>query len=242
LSEYQAEQVDGQGDDPIGQIVDFKDVRLSKASEVIAYLTANTTLSPTAGELEEKGWLPWMDNGFVTIASTGYLVWATDSSGLHEESNSSGIKNASDFIKALGIVSKPIRVGTYPEQGDSLVGDTTNGLVKRLARVTFVSNAGGSIDTDPELVPALAGYYPVMRVISVVADATITGLLEIQAGSTQIEGMLGLDVTADEWDDFKENYWWRGVDAEAISLDGSGCSALGNATTIVLILEYWYET
>ena len=44
-------------------IVDFMNVRKASAKEVIAYLTAHTTLSPTAENLTKFGWDEWIKAG-----------------------------------------------------------------------------------------------------------------------------------------------------------------------------------
>jgi hypothetical protein len=107
--------------------------------------------------------------------------------------------------------------------------------------VNFTSNAGGSIDSDPELVPALAGYYGVIEKLIVIGPNE-TPIFEIQGGSTAIgvnvsPGTLDAQVPT-EMDVFR----YSSNDNEAISLDGSGCSALGNAQTYEIQVVYHYET
>ena len=126
---------------------------------------------------------------------------------------------------------------------------TQNGITaaKRCIRkVIFTSAADGTIATDPELIAAVAGFYGIGRIISIQAQAAsgAAPIFEIQEGATEICKIATAQFEANKPlnANFGDHYFYIGTDNTAISLDGSGCSGLGNAVVYHMWVEYWYET
>jgi len=193
---------------------------------------ANISLLGTE-ELLRIGWLnnPVIDILY-SMTSAGVWVAKTDSSGVVTTKLNGAQQNYLASIAKYGYQGV-----AAPDMGSSL------NQAHRLGSVSFVSNAGGTIDTDPELVPALAGYYGVCRFIAIVCDDATTPVFEVQEGTTglannQSPGVLVANVNKA----FDENYLWGGTDNTALSIDGSDCSDLGNAKNYTIYFEYWYET
>jgi hypothetical protein len=134
------------------------------------------------------------------------------------------------------------RLGAEPMVSPNIPPDS-NAIQWTLAAVSFTSNAGGSIDTDPELAPALAGYFGIVELLAIVGDSAETPVFEIQEGSTglpnkQSPGVLVANVSKA----FDYNRLWNGTDGTAISIDGSDCTDLGNTVTFTIYFRYRYET
>lgn len=113
---------------------------------------------------------------------------------------------------------------------------------KKWNHVEFDSTAGGSIDSDPELVPAKAGYYGVIDKLLIIPASQQTPVFEIQEGSTQIgqtvsPGQVGAACVGEI-----DAPRFGGTDNTALSFDGSGCSGLGNAVSYDVFVVYHYET
>jgi len=184
----------------------------------------------------------------ITPENIDYLRFLVDLMQSLLEINSSGYRQFTEQYS--GDIRTYIQVSNVL-QADHLIGAplyyyqnlTVAGLCKkRKAIVTFSSNAGGSIDTDPELVPQYAAYYGVIDEIKVISGGANTPVFEIQEGSTQLglnlsPGTLVANKPAD-----MSFVKYNGTDATAITLDGSGCSDLGNAQSYELEITYHYET
>jgi len=130
----------------------------------------------------------------------------------------------------------------YPTIGGVLTGTPLLNGQARKHIVSFTSNAGGSIDSDPELVPALAGYYGVIDKIIVRATSAETPVFEVQEGTTQIEPNISPGTLVAYTPTEIQALLYGSTDNTAISLDGSGCSGLGNAVQYALEVHYHYET
>lgn len=217
--------------------------RFTPAELIAAIAASQPTLAQlsleNAGELERIGWTnnPIVDILY-SLTSAGVWIARVDASGKQLISDTT---QQTYQVMQLSQGGQPTITYPYPA--------TQNGITaaKRCIRkVIFTSAADGSIATDPELVAAVASFYGVGRIISIQALAAsgAAPVFEIQEGATEICKIATAQFEANKPlnANFGDQYFYIGTDNTAISLDGSGCSSLGNAVTYHMWIEYWYET
>lgn len=197
--------------------------------------------------LKHIGWYIELPNGIVflnpvvkelyTFTNAGVWVDRKDASGYDI---APGIiqQNSTYSYKALANIMRPTISELYPTSSTTVVLKSK----PRKHLVSFISNAGGTIDNDPELVPALAGYYGVIDEIVVISNGPNTPLFEIQEGSTGLGQKVSPGTLVAGKPQVMECLRYGSTDNSAISLDGSDCSDLGNAQNYDLEVHYHYET
>jgi len=210
-------------------------------AQIIADVSTITLAEISRWSREELLRVGWLNNPIVDIlyslTSAGVWIPNTDSSGYKLVSDSLTL----DTVAKAGyqIANRTIGTGYYATSTPALYAK------KRIIRAMFTSAADGTIASDPELVPALAGYYGIGHILSIHAAAAsgAAPIFEIQEGATEI-----MKLATAQFEQYKpiktlsDVYFYIGTDNTAISLDGSGCSGLGNAVVYTMWIEYWYET
>jgi hypothetical protein len=154
------------------------------------------------------------------------------------EASAAGISANMVYLPSATIISSPPRVGiiSMPNTNDAINARS------RIGRV--VCTLAGGAAANQSLVPALAGYYGVVKMLGVLtndaaAGATLT--FESPAATPALPSVLADTYVANVMNDNLEKLIVTHatlVDNQAIVVDLAGFGA-GTAT---ILYEYWYET
>jgi hypothetical protein len=180
----------------------------------------------------------WLNNPVIDIlysmTSAGVWVAKTDSSGQQKvvEASSSANKYNNQYTQSRPLVG--VSPANYTQQANAQ---------PRYALIEFTSNAGGTLDADVDIVPALSGHYGVFKILAYWSEdsGAVTPSFVIQ-GSGALVTIAG-NITAN-WTpvtNLENLAWWNGTDNDLLFLDTT-TSGLGNTKNHRFLIEYWYET
>jgi hypothetical protein len=181
--------------------------------------------------------------GGTLAAGTLSTVVGTDNKLATTESNSSLIYSNAVSIASNSRVAVPARV---VQTGSVDFGGSA--AINAAARIGIATatTAGGAYP-NLTLVPAVSGYYGVIKMIGVygdLTDATTTVIFQDEDDNTltgcPTAGFV-LDITAYTRNQQLTNLiFYKGTDNKALEVDTSGYGA--GANNIWFVYEYWYET
>jgi hypothetical protein len=205
----------------------------------VAEITLAVISTWTEEELERVGWTnnPIIDILY-SMTSTGVWIANTDTNGnkkvYDSGNNSTHVLNGDRLIPILP-----------PTFGVNLDSNAQLDNAQRRIGIEVITLVGGAL-ANTELVPALAGYYGVLKIKSIISDSAIAPLTctfqdeDDNALTGLMGGVAEVTLTANTVNTQLEDcILYKGTDNKALEVDLSGG---GGVEVVTIQYEYWYET
>lgn len=215
-------------------------------AQLVAWVAQVTLAKISLMSEDYLRYIGWFDNPVVdilyTMTSAGVWIARTDTSGQVKtvESNSTALSTyANRVVTFLRAAANP----SITPQGSG--GDAY--YTHQIARIPFVSDAGGNPTGDVSLVGATVGYYNVARILAIVSSDAGGALAPVLYFSTTSHDKflaLGFNITDSNYPSTQLAdlpVYYIDDDNEALVIDEDS-SGLGVSKNWIAIVEYWKET